>query len=82
VLTFFGNTDATTLRYVSDKLGTCAMLVDVPSGVTLGARRSGAGESNKQLRVDPLLSPHEVERFFARQTGRLLEHSPLAMNRL
>jgi type IV secretion system protein VirD4 len=72
VLTFFSNTDATTLRYVSEKLGTSAMLVDVPSGVTLGARRSGAAESNKQLRVDPLLSPHEVERFFARQTGRLL----------
>ena len=72
VLTFFGNTDATTLQYISDKLGTSAMLVDVPSGATLGARRSGASESNKQLRVDPLLSPHEVERFFARQTGRLL----------
>lgn len=76
IVTFFGNSDATTLDYVSRKLGTMGMRIEMPSGATPGALLGGARLTSEQLRVDPLLAPHEFERLFARETQRLLVLSP------
>ena len=61
IVTFFGNSDATTLDYVSRKLGMMGMRVDTPSGAPrrgaahqrATARRSVAGSARIRAAVCP-----------------------------
>lgn len=76
VLTFFGNADMTTLKYISEKLGSRAYKLATPTRAGLSAQLGGAPALSENLRVDPLLAPHEVERLLARETERLLVLTP------
>lgn len=69
---WFGNSDLTTLEYISKKLGQTGFLAQTPSRVTPGAVLQGASRESDQLRVDALLSSAEVEQALARETGRAL----------
>jgi type IV secretion system protein VirD4 len=72
VTIFFGNSDSTTLEYVSNKLGTIGYDLRRSSGASPSARLSGAKLIDEQLQLGKLLEPHEVEATFARKTGRAL----------
>lgn len=72
VLTFFGNTDLTTLRYISDKLGRIDMDIVRTSGASSTAIYGGVKPITEEKREGPLLHPHEIEQVFARETNRLL----------
>lgn len=69
---WFGNSDLTTLEYISKKLGQTGFLAQTPSRITPGAVLQGASRESDQLRVDALLSSAEVEQMLARDTGRAL----------
>lgn len=65
---FFGNTDLTTLRHVSDRLGQVAM---VNLSVSQGQASNLLFPSSKSISMsegtNPLLTPDELQRIFARQ---------------
>jgi type IV secretion system protein VirD4 len=69
---FFGMSDATTLRYVSDRLGTIGYDFTRSNKLSLMARMGGGKMIDNQLQLSKLLEPHEVERIFARETERAL----------
>jgi type IV secretion system protein VirD4 len=71
-VTFFGNSDVTTLKYISEKLGSRGFKLVEQSRAGLAAQLGGASPLVENLRVDPLLAPHEIERHFARETRRVL----------
>lgn len=71
-LTFFGNSDVTTLEYISKKLGQRGLTIDMPTGATPGAVLQGARTTAEQLRMEPLLSPTEAEHLLAREHKRVL----------
>ena len=72
VLTFFGNTDLTTLRYVSAKLGRIGMNLERASRASGPDLTRGVNPIQEDLRESALLEPHEVELTLARETGRVL----------
>lgn len=76
LITAFGNSDITTLKYLSEKLGTRTILVQTASGASLTAQMQGARAKQESLRVDPLMSPSEIELAFARETERMLVLHP------
>jgi type IV secretion system protein VirD4 len=69
---FFGMSDATTLRYVSERLGTIGYDFTRMNKLSATARMAGGKAIESQLQLSKLLEPHEVERIFARETGRAL----------
>ena len=72
VLTFFGNTDLTTLRYVSAKLGRIGINLERASRASGPDLARGVNPIQEDLRESALLEPHEVELTLARETGRVL----------
>ncbi len=72
VVTAFANTDATTLKYLSEALGRLTMDIAKDSGASAAQMRAGAALTQKQSRDDPLLAPHEIAIHFGRDTRRLL----------
>lgn len=71
-LMFFGNSDTTTLDYISKKLGNTGLTVDMPTGVTPGGLLQGQRTTAEQLRSEPLLSAAEAEQILARENNRIL----------
>ena len=69
---FFGNSDMTTLEYISKKLGQRSMIVRVKSGASIKSIADGASGVNESLQTVPLLASHEVERMLDRETKRAL----------
>ena len=72
VVTCFGNSDATTLEYISKKLGRTGLKVLEPTGATPSGVAGGARSQEEKLHFEALLAPHEIEGRFARETGRVL----------
>lgn len=72
VLSVWGNSDQTTLEYISQRLGQTGVRIMQPSGATSGARLAGASALREELRVQRLLAPHEVESLLAREKRRVL----------
>jgi type IV secretion system protein VirD4 len=85
IVTAFGNSDGSTLKYLSDLLGRITMDVIRDSEASAAQLRSGAKMTQRQTRDDPLLAPHEIAIRFARDTRRLLAipagASPLGIQR-
>jgi type IV secretion system protein VirD4 len=69
---YFGNSDATTLEYISKKLGTVGFDVRRASGAGPSQRLDGGNIIEEQLQLARLLEPHEVELMLARETQRAL----------
>lgn len=69
---FFGNSDNTTLEYVSKKLGTIGFDFRRLSNASPSGRLSGAKIFDDQFQTTRLLEPHEVEMMFARERNRAL----------
>lgn len=77
VTTWHGIADATTAEYVAGRLGqTQYQEAQPPSGSFSDVAHSGLLRRPTQWVSAPLLYPHEIERGFARETGRLLAMSP------
>jgi type IV secretion system protein VirD4 len=72
VLTFFGNTDLTTLNYVSSKLGRIGMRITVTSDSSMPQLSSGAKPFRETQSESPLLHAVEIEQLFRRDTHRML----------
>lgn len=85
VMICFGNSDATTLEYISKKLGRTGLKVWQPTGATPSGVAGGALSQQEQLHFESLLAPHEIEGRFARDTGRVLVlaagRAPLVLQR-
>lgn len=85
VITAFANTDGSTLTYLSNQLGKITLELVRDSGASAAQSRAGASATQKQVREDPLLAPHELALVFARDKRRLLVlvagEPPLALQR-
>ena len=68
----FGNTDLTTLKYASERLGQTSVTNVNKGEISVGQATGGfSGESYSQS-VVPLMTPEEIGRFFSRQSKRQL----------
>lgn len=72
VVTFFGNSDAFTLEYISKKLGRSSLEILRPSGATASAILGGARTTREEVREAALMEPHEAQQVLAREKRRLL----------
>lgn len=68
----FGNSDATTLKYLSEKLGSSSIPVVSQNAQTPSSSMTGASGISTSIQRVPLLEPHEIEQAFARERGRML----------
>ena len=66
IMTFFGNSDMTTLDYISKRCGQTSMAVERSSQVTAQQRKGGATGESWSLEVRELLTAEEASRFFGR----------------
>ena len=70
VIQTFGNTDATTLEYVSRAMGNLQIMETTPTGAT-GSNLTGGGLIEREnAKGVPLLAPFEIAQFCARDTQR------------
>jgi type IV secretion system protein VirD4 len=89
LLTFFGNTDLTTLDHISKRLGVCEVVRTVineseswqeskggRTSVNEGATKGGNRTANESLQKSPLMNPDEIARLFAREAGNILAFVP------
>ena len=63
----FGNTDATTLDYLSKKIGNTLAVQQQPESLSIEARAAGAPGSRDQIISAPLIAPHELALAFSRE---------------
>jgi type IV secretion system protein VirD4 len=86
LLQFFGNSDLTTLEYISKRLGKSTVM-QISKGEISAAQVAGGftGESN-QLQTIELMTADEVARFFSRQSNAQLllwpGADPIALDRV
>jgi type IV secretion system protein VirD4 len=66
VMVFFGNSDMTTLDYISKRCGQTSLIVERKNDVTTSQRTSGSTGASWSLEVRELLTPEEASRFFGR----------------
>jgi type IV secretion system protein VirD4 len=66
IMIFFGNSDMTTLDYISKRCGQTTLIVERNSEVTTSQRTNGATGASWSIEVRELLTPEEASRFFGR----------------
>lgn len=66
VMMFFGNSDMTTLEYLSKRCGQTSLIVERKGQVTAEQRKSGATGESWSVEVRELLTAEEAARFFGR----------------
>jgi type IV secretion system protein VirD4 len=72
ILQFFGNSDAKTLQWISQRLGSTTIQTRSQSNQTYKAKAvQGASGLSFGQQVHPLMTPEEVSRFFARDNSHL-----------
>ena len=86
IMTFWSNSDQTTLAYLSDKLGQTAVRLEHRSETTMNQRLSGAAGSREELRVQRLAAANELEDMLERSKRRILVkaagHPPIILQRI
>ena len=70
VIQAFGNSDLTTLKFLSERLGTTTLEVSRHSHTAQEQRLRGATGQSRSPEVHPLLTPEEVSRFFDRDDAQ------------
>ena len=70
VVQAFGNTDATTLEYISRAMGNLQIMETTPTGATGSSLSGGGSVGRESAKGVPLLAPFEVAQFCARDTQR------------
>lgn len=82
----FGLNDFSSLKYVSDRLGTSSTLTTSRSPISTEQAALGFDGVSHSIQPTPLLSPEEVAYFFSRQSGNQLiiypGNDPIFMSRL
>ena len=86
VMQFFGLNDLTTMRYVSDRLGTSSILSISQSDQTMQAVASGMSGQSRTIQGSPLITPDELSIFFSRQENKQVivwsGTSPIVLDRV
>jgi type IV secretion system protein VirD4 len=72
VATFQSISDLTTLKYLSERLGTRTFYMPIESGVGIRAKMDGAKSENETVQTAPLLATHEIEYVLARERGAMI----------
>lgn len=82
----FGNTDSTTLDYLSKRLGTSLAVQRQPENLSLDARAQGAASERETIVNVPLMAAYEIALAFSRDRGNklvmLAGEKPFAMRRI
>lgn len=90
LLQFFGNSDLTTLKYISDRLGESTVITEGGSKGEVSVAQAAAGFTGESGSINtnfvPLMNAEEVSRYFSRQSNRQLifwpGSNPIALDRL
>lgn len=86
VTQWFGNSDHTTLEYLSKALGKIAIHVENRSELSGGQIEQGRNGHSYSTLLHELMTPDEIGRFFARETGlqliRIPGYQPIAIERV
>lgn len=82
----FGNTDSTTLEYLSKRLGNTLAVQKQPDNLSLDARAQGAPQERETIVTVPLMAPYEIALAFNRDKANklvmLAGEKPFAMRRV
>jgi type IV secretion system protein VirD4 len=82
---FFGNNDATTLEYLSNRLGKSTIVQTSQGEITLEQQSRGFSGETAQLHTVELMTADEIGRFFSRQSKAQLllwpGYDPIAIER-
>lgn len=82
----FGLNDMSSLKYVSERLGTSSTLQISQGEQSVGQAAKGFTAQSRSIQANPLLTPDEVAEFFSRQSGNQLliypGTSPIFLERL
>lgn len=87
VLQFFGNSDLTTLEWISKRIGDTIVTTQSRSTATLAQSMGGADGVSTSQSVYPVMPPEEISRFFGRddEMARQLiirsSHRPMVLQR-
>jgi type IV secretion system protein VirD4 len=68
----FGLNDLTSLKYVSDRLGTSSMLSISRGEISMSQAAGGFSGESKSIQSSPLLTPDEIAYYFSRQSDHQL----------
>jgi len=86
IIEAFGNTDATTLDYLSKMLGNTLALQVQPDNPSIQAQQGGARTDRDTIVTVPLLAPHEIAlRFRRRENNKLVklaDEQPFSVRRI
>ena len=86
VMTFWSNSDKTTLDYISDKLGQTAVRLEHRNDTTMHQRLSGSSGTREELRVQRLAPANELEEMLERGRRSILVkaagHAPVILQRV
>ena len=86
VMTFWSNSDKTTLDYISDKLGQTAVRLEHRNDTTMNQRLGGSSGTREELRVQRLAAANELEEILERGERRILVkaagQSPVILQRI
>ena len=66
MMIFFGNSDMTTLEYISKRCGQTSLIVERSSQVTTKQRTSGSTGASWSVEVRELITAEEASRFLGR----------------
>ncbi len=70
MMTFFGNSDMTTLEYISKRCGQTSLIVERGANVTTKQRTEGATGLSWSMEVRELITPEEASRFLGRDDAQ------------
>lgn len=72
VVTCFGTSDPTTLKYITERLGTVATITEKPSGASQEQLLRGGRYTTEDLKEPPLAAPHELQALLHRDALSVL----------
>lgn len=72
IVTFHGISDMTTLKYLSERLGTRSFKMETKNDASVNAIVSGGATQNESIRAEPLMATHELEYALARERMRMV----------
>lgn len=86
VVQLFGNTDLTTLKYASERIGQATVTNISKSEISIQQSVNGFSGESVNYSIAPLMTPEEISRFFSRQQDRQLllwsGVNPIAIDRI
>lgn len=86
IIEAFGNSDTTTTKYLSERIGMTLAKVIQSENLSIEAQKGGQSREREVIQTSPLIAPFELTQRFSRSANRKLvltpEHPPFSVRRV